>query len=114
MGIDICRQLWRNSGMVSWKIRPWGLFVLCSFMIVFLMLLVLPDVDPPDTAFHRNTSPVAVHSQATTPILLALSLAAVAQFFFAATGSFLNTRHADHDLHSGPNFRPILLCTLRR
>jgi hypothetical protein len=61
--------------MSRWKISPLGLFVLGFGVFVILLLVVLPDVDPLDTAFHRGTAPVVVHSQATSaPAALSLAV----------------------------------------
>ena len=51
--------------MSRWNIRPWARWILGSIFVLMLIIVILPDVDLPDTAFHRGTAPVVVHSQAT-------------------------------------------------
>ncbi len=53
------------------------LLTLTIAVTAIVVLLILPDVDPPDTAFHRGTAPVVVHSQASVaPMLFAPGLPA--------------------------------------
>lgn len=49
----------------QWNVKPTTLFILGAVVSVVLLLVILPDVDPPDTAFHRGTDPTAIHAQAT-------------------------------------------------
>ena len=61
--------------MSRWTISPFRLLVLGFGVLVILLLVVLPDVDPLDTAFHRGTAPVALHAQATSaPAVLSLAV----------------------------------------
>jgi len=50
--------------MSRWSASTSTLILLGSAVFVVLLLVVLPDVDPPDTAFHRETAPVVLHAQA--------------------------------------------------
>jgi len=60
--------------MERWTIRPTYVFVLVSWLFLIALILVLPQVDLPDTAFNRGTAPVDVHVQSTSaPVLLSLS-----------------------------------------
>ena len=52
---------------------PTGLVLLLALFAVIVLLLVLPDVDPPETAFQRNTSPLALHSHSHSIPQVALS-----------------------------------------
>src|ERR1700680_361775 len=61
--------------MSRWTISPARLFLLGFAVFVILLLVVLPQVDPLDTAFHRGTAPAAVHANATsTPAILSLAV----------------------------------------
>ena len=99
--------------MSRWNINTPTLLILGIVVAFMLVIVILPDVDLPATAFHRETAPLAVHTQATTPPP-AVSVAAL--FQFSATVQFW---HPDRDLesvasHLAPNFRPILLGSIRR
>jgi hypothetical protein len=77
-----------------------------------LIIVILPDVDLPDTAFHRGTAPVVVHSQATAaptsvPVALSFSVS-------KGPGSTCRAnRPSEFQAGSGPNFRPILFRSIR-
>ena len=61
--------------MSQWTISPARLFLLGFAVFVILLLVVLPQVDPLDTAFHRGTAPGVVHANATsTPAILSLAV----------------------------------------
>lgn len=87
-------------------------WILGSMFVLMLIIVILPDVDLPDTAFHRGTAPVVVHSQATA----APASAPLAIFFHVPTG-LENTCMArgTSEFHTGscPNFRPILFRSIR-
>ena len=98
--------------MSRWTINPWMRWILCSLFFFMLLIVILPDVDLPDTAFHRGTAPVVVHSQATaTPTSVPVALS------FHVPTALENTwranRPAQFHAGSGPNFRPILLRSIR-
>ena len=98
--------------MRNWTIRPHALFILLGLLSVILLILVLPQVDLLDTAFQRDSAPTTIHSQATSaPILLTATVAA---------NSLVSVHHweahTQHVVPTGsavPNFRPILLCSIR-
>lgn len=46
--------------MNSFRIKAPALVLLLGLLAVVTLILVLPDVDLPDTAFQRNTSPIAL------------------------------------------------------
>jgi hypothetical protein len=100
--------------MARWRIKPSSLVILGCATLVILLLVVLPDVDPLDTAFQRGTAPISVHAQATSPPT-AVNAPAALQLPS-------NTAEAVHHFHalkysavlSDPNFLPILLRTIRR
>ena len=98
--------------MLQWKVKASTLFVLGGLVFLMLVILVLPDVDLPDTAFHRGTAPVVVHAGANSgpaPLMLAsvLPLHGIARYALAL--------HilSEFDLTLEPNFRPILLRSIR-
>lgn len=99
--------------MSRWTISPGRLFVLGFAVFVILLLVVLPQVDPLDTAFHRGTAPAAVHARATS-IQAVLSL--VVPFLFLQTPEDrpLLRDQSPFALFSSPNFLPILHHSLRR
>jgi hypothetical protein len=98
--------------MARWTINPWRLFVLVSLLFLIFLILVLPQVDLPDTAFHRGTSPVDVHSRVTSaPGLVVVGLD-VRLSFSAYTAS----HRAEHSLvfaHATSAFLPLLHRSLR-
>ncbi len=51
--------------MVQWTINRRSVILLLGVLIVVVLVLVLPQVDLLDTAFHRGTAPVLIHSQGT-------------------------------------------------
>ena len=80
----------------------------------FLMLLivVLPDVDLPDTAFHRGTAPLVIHTQATSG-LPAIAVATPAPFLPIAESFHLPLGERAVAHSAAPNFLPILLRSIR-
>jgi hypothetical protein len=100
--------------MDRWNIRPASLILLGLAVFVILLLVVLPDVDPLDTAFQRGTSPITIHA-------LATSVPGV----FGVPTTFVLPRTAaeafrcSHEIRnlavfSAPNFIPILFRSIRR
>lgn len=60
------------SEMRRWKITWPALLVLTIAVGVIVVLLIAPDVDPPDTAFQRGTAPIVVHAQTSSgPVVMA-------------------------------------------
>jgi hypothetical protein len=100
--------------MARWRIKPSSLVVLGCATLAILLLVVLPDVDPLDTAFQRGTAPISIHAQATSPPG-AVHTPAALQLPVLNPEAF----HQFHALKysavpSEPNFLPILLRTIRR
>jgi len=99
--------------MSRWNINAWSLFILGVVVLFMLIIVVHPDVDLPDTAFHCGTAPLVVHARATTapPVVVIATLFRLPhmiqfwlpdrEFEFVAT-------------NLDPNFRPILLRSIRR
>jgi hypothetical protein len=100
--------------MDQWRIKPSSLILLASAVFVILVLVVLPDVDPLDTAFQRGTAPITIHAQATAAPA-AVNLPAPFQHPHNAAEA-LRRFHGLKNLavYSPPNFLPILLRSLRR
>jgi hypothetical protein len=100
--------------MTRWTISPASLFLLGGMIVLMLLIVVLPDdVDLPDAAFHRGTAPIAVHAQATSaPATITIS-ALPPVLLGAESFPYLFERTAPA-VYPIPNFRPILLRTIRR
>ena len=78
-----------------------------------LLIVVLPDVDLPDTAFHRGTAPIVVHTQATSgPPALAVAGPA-APFLTTESVPFLGEERVVAHF-AAPNFLPIFHRSIRR
>jgi hypothetical protein len=69
--------------MGRWTIKPSVLVALLGVLGMVLLVLVLPDVDLPDAAFHGGSAPVIVHSRSVTAPGL-LTVAAIIDFDFSA------------------------------
>ena len=98
--------------MSRWNVKTWMLFVLGGLVFLMLLILVLPDVDLPDTAFHRGTAPVVVHANATSapaPVMVASALPLHSSVPYALAWH----RSSEFNLTLEPNFRPILLRSIR-
>jgi len=74
---------------------------------------VPPDVDLPDAAFHGGTAPVVVHAHATgAPVAIDI----VTPLHAPDSEYGLSLQHRQDRLdppHMSPNFRPILLRSIR-
>jgi hypothetical protein len=53
--------------MGRWSIKPSVRATLLGMLFLIFLILVLPDVDLPDAAFHSGTAPVTLHASAVTP-----------------------------------------------
>ena len=98
--------------MSRWNINTPTLLILSIVVAFMLVIVILPDVDLPATAFHRGTAPLVVHARATTPPP-AVSVAALFQFPDAVQ-FWRPDRDLDVAARLDPNFRPILLRSIRR
>lgn len=99
--------------MSRWSLKRSSLLLLGSVVFIMLLIVVLPFVDLPDTAFHRGTAPVAVHSQATSAP--AVIIIAVALVLPQATEVSRYLREPQiFAVRCAPNFLPILLHVVRR
>ena len=92
--------------MKGWR---WGILLFELFL--FALILVLPQVDLPDFAFHRGTAPIVAKSQVCTrPVLTAVTLPTPSQ----PTKQFDNGKERPSGLvsHALPRSLLTLLCTL--
>ena len=72
--------------MGSFTIKRPALLLLLGILAIITLILILPQVDLLDTAFQRNTSPLALRARVTFPPLLLIPafvtlLAAIATIF---------------------------------
>ena len=98
--------------MSQWKVGKSTLFILSCLTIVMLLIVVLPDVDLPDTAFHQGTAPLVVHARGTT----APATVIVAAVFQLPDPAQISSSPRDSQGLAetlDPNFRPILLRAIR-
>jgi hypothetical protein len=94
----------------KWNASPLTVFILGGLLVIIFLILVLPQVDLLDTAFHRGSSPVALKARFTSAPVFAV-VAAVSH------------RDADPSLHRNDQlFLPVadsaegvssLLCIFR-
>jgi hypothetical protein len=96
-----------------WNIKASTLFILSFVILVMLLIVVLPDVDLPDTAFHRGTGPTAIHAQATAAPNVVM-VAAVTPFPVTTDSYRPFYQLGDLISHPDPNSRPIVLRSIRR
>ena len=95
-----------------WNIKLSTLLILSGVVFLMLLIVVLPDVDLPDTAFHRGTGPIAIHALATAAPTV-VTVAAVYRFPVANEGYRPFYRAGDLIKIPAPKTRPILLRTIR-
>ncbi len=92
--------------MKGWR---WGILLFELFL--FALILVLPQVDLPDFAFHRGTAPIVARSQVCAqPVLTAVTVPTLSQ----PKKQFVNgeERHLGLVSHVLPRSLLTLLCTL--
>jgi hypothetical protein len=98
--------------MSHWKINLPGLLILSFIIFLMLLIVVLPDVDLPDAAFHNGTAPVAIHLHATAaPAAVIVAITCASSDLDRASGTRNDPGICFH--HTRPNFRPILLRSIR-
>jgi hypothetical protein len=99
--------------MSKWNITLSALFILSFVVLVMLLIVVLPDVDLLDTAFHRDTAPVVIHALATGA---SAALSVTAAFRLPDITGVCRSLRQLRALAAGsdPNFRPIVLRSIRR
>ena len=99
--------------MSRWNINTSALVILSCLICIMLLIVVLPDVDLLDIAFHQGTAPLVAHARArVSPVTIAIA----APF---AMPRVIRDWHPNRDVevltaNIDPNFRPILLRSIRR
>jgi hypothetical protein len=100
--------------MTRWTLSPASVLLLGGMIVLMLLIVVLPDdVDLPDAAFHRGTAPIAVHAQATS-VPATFTVSAPLQVPLRTESFPYLFERTAAAVYSIPNFRPILLRTIRR
>jgi len=99
--------------MSRWRIKPAGLFILFSLIVIMLVIVILPDVDLLDTAFHNGTAPIVVHARATSAPI-AISVWAGIALLWAVVAICYARGQFTVAVASPPNFLPIFLRSIRR
>jgi hypothetical protein len=98
--------------MKRWTIKPLYVFVLVSLLFLVALILILPQVDLPDTAFNRGTAPVDVHVQNTSaPGLVGVGL--LVSFNFPAQVTSSRHEHYVRSGHATSSSLPLLHRSLR-
>lgn len=98
--------------MSQWKIKTPALAILIGLIFLMLLIVVLPDVDLPDIAFHGGTAPVVMHAHATrAPNLVHVEGACPTPNLDQALRFQPLARASAAGIRA--NFRPILLRSLR-
>ena len=72
--------------MDRWTISDRSAILLVAALIVIVLVLVLPQVDLLDTAFHLGTAPILVHAQGTAKPVLRAS-PSLFGFFLSVAGA---------------------------
>lgn len=98
--------------MAKWTISRGALFLLMGFLVLIVVILILPDIDLPDTAFHRGTAPVVEHLRASSaPSLLTVrSLTPLVPSGEAAESRLERTSLSHPTLQSLPILHQSLRC----
>ncbi len=98
--------------MSQWKINTFGLVVLGCLIFLMLLIVYLPDVDLPDAAFHSGTAPVVLNAHATSA---PAAIDAVLLWHAPESDQAFSDQHQSRicPAHIRPNFRPILLRSIR-
>jgi len=91
-------------------LKRWQWVLLLFELVLFAVILILPQVDLPDFTFHKGTAPVAAHAQASSPPLRTVSRIVVPLLPALKTESRAELRN----VLSPPSldYRLSLLCTL--
>jgi hypothetical protein len=65
------------SQVSKWNINSVSVAILVSMMVLFVLILVLPQVDLLDTAFHRDSAPTAIKARSISAPVFAVVNAAL-------------------------------------
>jgi len=98
--------------MGRWTIKSSYWFVLMTLQFLIVVILIMPEVDLPDTAFHGNSAPVDVHSRVTSAPSL-LSVGTPLPFGFSASTASHGREHSLVFAHATSSFLPLLHRSLR-
>ena len=112
MGLDASEIRVTFGAMGRWTIKRPALFVLMSLLFLILLILVLPEVDLPDTAFHRGTAPVDVHARVTSAPGL-LSMGTAVSLCFSTHTASRSREHVVEFAHATSRSLPLLHRALR-
>lgn len=100
--------------LAQWNLKPWQAIILGVVAFAMFLIVVIPDdIDLPDTAFHGNTAPTAIHALATSAPAMVM-IAAVYQTPPAPETYPPFYQAGDLVSSPDPNSVPILLKTIRR
>lgn len=98
--------------MHRWTIKPSVLAALLGMLFLFFLILVLPDVDLPDVAFHGGTAPVTIHARSVT-VPTPVTVAAFTQLILSSESSGHRYSHPVLFLPTPVDSLPILYRSLR-
>jgi hypothetical protein len=113
VGFDAAEICVTFGVMGRWTIPPSRLFVLVNLLSLIVLILVLPQVDLPDTAFHAGTAPGDVHSRVTSAFGLSSVGTAVPINFAASQAASCRREHSSVFAHATSSFLPLLHRSLR-
>ena len=92
--------------MSQWNVKRSSVLLLLGVFVVMFVIVIAPDWDLPDAAFHGGNAPVVVHALATS----ASAAATVTSLFNLPSGSKVSRDFHEHPafaFYSAPNFPPI-------
>jgi hypothetical protein len=99
--------------MARWNLKSASLCILFCMFFLMLLVVVLPDVDLPDTAFHRGTAPIVVHAKATSAPPAPVVVSPIV-FTFTTESDHLFREESAVAHFAAPNFLPIFFRSIRR
>jgi hypothetical protein len=91
-------------------LKRWQWMLLLFELVLFAVILVLPQVDLPDFTLYKGTAPVAAHAQASSPPVRTISRIVVPVLPELKTESRAELRNVLSPLSLG--YRLSSLCTL--
>ena len=98
--------------MSQWNVKTSTLVILGGLIFLMLLIVILPDVDLPDAAFQGGTAPVVMHAHASgAPAVISAGATSAA---LLSDGTFrFQAQLLGWTADTPPNFRPILLRSIR-
>ena len=91
--------------------KPWRRALLIFESFLFALILVLPQVDIPDFAFHRGSAPIVAKPKLSGPPVLAIVTTSAQSRLPRQPGEVQN-EHIKPVAHSTSHSLLSLLCTL--